>query len=403
MIDAACAEVSRGARGAGAASAPAAVAVASSASSSRSRAMRSSCDRSHTSGHSLPVSRALGACTVTAWVVLTTRSTLRGGVFFSFTSKTGDHATCRAATSGRAGRCSMPRIASASVCRRWFSMPAGKAASCAPLPGAVSSAKRTNPASPSTRSAGFNKATLRSCPTARMLSRDHATAPGYGEGFWRSGRSIARRRGDSLPSRDARARFDTAFWTIFQSPVWRSKIARASASARVGAGLLRRLSRTPSGRVRGSSRRALACDTRAAAAMSSALMKFINSPTGPKTTHFWGPVANWGFVLAGLEQTTKPEHMISGPMTGALTVYSGLFMRFAWRVQPRNYILLACHTANGSVQVRILRRDTTHERAFAPSPEPFPATRSSDPKSFFSTFRDTTSPGGTCGAGRRRR
>ena len=118
--------------------------------------------------------------------------------------------------------------------------------------------------------------------------------------------------------------------------------------------------------------------------MSSALMKFINSPTGPKTTHFWGPVANWGFVLAGLEQTTKPEHMISGPMTGALTVYSGLFMRFAWRVQPRNYILFACHTANGSVQVRILRRDTIHERAFAPSPEPFPATRSSDQISFLS-------------------
>jgi hypothetical protein len=27
-------------------------------------------------------------------------------------------------------------------------------------------------------------------------------------------------------------------------------------------------------------------------------MQFVNSPTGPKTTHFWGPVANWGFVLA---------------------------------------------------------------------------------------------------------
>ena len=90
---------------------------------------------------------------------------------------------------------------------------------------------------------------------------------------------------------------------------------------------------------------------RRAVAMSSSFAKFLNSPTGPKTTHFWGPVANWGFVLAGLEQTTKPEHMISGPMTGALTVYSGLFMRFAWRVQPRNYILLACHTANGTVQV----------------------------------------------------
>lgn len=59
--------------------------------------------------------------------------------------------------------------------------------------------------------------TLLSCPTAMRLSCDHATAPGYGEGFWRSGRSIARRRGVSLPSRDARARFDTAFWTFYRT------------------------------------------------------------------------------------------------------------------------------------------------------------------------------------------
>uniref|UniRef100_A0A7S0XBT1 Mitochondrial pyruvate carrier n=1 Tax=Mantoniella antarctica TaxID=81844 RepID=A0A7S0XBT1_9CHLO len=85
-------------------------------------------------------------------------------------------------------------------------------------------------------------------------------------------------------------------------------------------------------------------------ATPSRLMQFVNSPTGPKTTHFWGPVANWGFVLAGLADTRKEESMISGPMTGALTVYSGLFMRFAWQVQPRNYILLACHAANGTVQ-----------------------------------------------------
>ena len=48
--------------------------------------------------------------------------------------------------------------------------------------------------------------------------------------------------------------------------------------------------------------------------------------------------------------------MISGPMTGALVVYSGLFMRFAWRVRPRNYILLACHTANANVQGYNLQR-----------------------------------------------
>ena len=27
---------------------------------------------------------------------------------------------------------------------------------------------------------------------------------------------------------------------------------------------------------------------------------FINSPTGPMTTHFWGPVANWGLAASGM-------------------------------------------------------------------------------------------------------
>ena len=32
--------------------------------------------------------------------------------------------------------------------------------------------------------------------------------------------------------------------------------------------------------------------------MATALKSFLNSPVGPKTSHFWGPVANWGFVIA---------------------------------------------------------------------------------------------------------
>jgi len=35
----------------------------------------------------------------------------------------------------------------------------------------------------------------------------------------------------------------------------------------------------------------------------------------------------------------------------ALAVYSGLFMRFAWMVKPRNYLLLACHVTNESLQI----------------------------------------------------
>ncbi|KAF3786420.1 Mitochondrial pyruvate carrier 1 [Nymphaea thermarum] len=88
----------------------------------------------------------------------------------------------------------------------------------------------------------------------------------------------------------------------------------------------------------------------------AALRTFWNSPVGPKTTHFWGPVANWGFVLAGLVDMQKPPEMISGNMTAAMCVYSGLFMRFAWMVQPRNYLLLACHASNETVQLYQLSR-----------------------------------------------
>ncbi|WVZ92990.1 hypothetical protein U9M48_039016 [Paspalum notatum var. saurae] len=90
--------------------------------------------------------------------------------------------------------------------------------------------------------------------------------------------------------------------------------------------------------------------------MATALKSFLNSPVGPKTTHFWGPVANWGFVIAGLVDMNKPPEMISGNMTAAMCVYSGLFMRFAWMVQPRNYLLLACHASNESVQLYQLSR-----------------------------------------------
>lgn len=35
----------------------------------------------------------------------------------------------------------------------------------------------------------------------------------------------------------------------------------------------------------------------------------------------------------------------------ALCMYSAVFMRFAWKVQPRNLLLLGCHITNFGVQV----------------------------------------------------
>lgn len=68
------------------------------------------------------------------------------------------------------------------------------------------------------------------------------------------------------------------------------------------------------------------------------------------STHFWGPISNWGIPLAALADIKKDPQFISGRMTFALTLYSAVFMRFAWRVTPRNLLLLACHMANFSAQ-----------------------------------------------------
>ena len=68
------------------------------------------------------------------------------------------------------------------------------------------------------------------------------------------------------------------------------------------------------------------------------------------STHFWGPVANWGLPLAALADLKKNPELISGNMTFALMGYSSVFMRFAWRVQPRNLLLFACHFTNVTAQ-----------------------------------------------------
>ncbi|XP_072236493.1 mitochondrial pyruvate carrier 1 [Leuresthes tenuis] len=67
--------------------------------------------------------------------------------------------------------------------------------------------------------------------------------------------------------------------------------------------------------------------------------------------HFWGPVANWGLPIAAIADMKKSPEIISGRMTFALCCYSLLFMRFAYKVQPRNWLLFACHLTNESAQL----------------------------------------------------
>ncbi|KAI9795371.1 MAG: pyruvate transporter mpc1 [Piccolia ochrophora] len=69
------------------------------------------------------------------------------------------------------------------------------------------------------------------------------------------------------------------------------------------------------------------------------------------STHFWGPVSNFGIPIAAVMDTQKDPDIISGKMTGALVIYSATFMRYALAVQPRNYLLFGCHFVNEAAQL----------------------------------------------------
>ncbi|MCJ1317498.1 hypothetical protein MMC15_002823 [Xylographa vitiligo] len=69
------------------------------------------------------------------------------------------------------------------------------------------------------------------------------------------------------------------------------------------------------------------------------------------STHFWGPVSNFGIPIAAVMDTKKDPDIISGKMTAALTLYSGTFMRYSMAVTPKNYLLFACHFVNFGAQL----------------------------------------------------
>lgn len=88
--------------------------------------------------------------------------------------------------------------------------------------------------------------------------------------------------------------------------------------------------------------------------MASTFFTWLRSPAAREyffSTHFWGPVANWGLPIAAIADLKKDEEVISGTMTSALAAYSMVFMRFAWKVDPRNYLLFACHVTNTTAQL----------------------------------------------------
>ncbi|KAM3086630.1 hypothetical protein ACMFMG_000756 [Clarireedia jacksonii] len=69
------------------------------------------------------------------------------------------------------------------------------------------------------------------------------------------------------------------------------------------------------------------------------------------STHFWGPVSNFGIPIAAVMDTQKSPELISGKMTLALCIYSATFMRYALAVTPMNPLLFLCHFVNEGAQL----------------------------------------------------
>jgi len=90
-----------------------------------------------------------------------------------------------------------------------------------------------------------------------------------------------------------------------------------------------------------------------AAAIKALNAKIRSNPVSDYlcSTHFWGPASNFGIPLAAIADMRKDPEVISGTMTGALTIYSATFARYAMAVTPKNYLLFICHATNFTSQI----------------------------------------------------
>lgn len=71
----------------------------------------------------------------------------------------------------------------------------------------------------------------------------------------------------------------------------------------------------------------------------SAFTRFLNSPTGPRTIHFWAPTLKWGLVLAGISDMNRPVNKLSGTQNLSLLATGCVWMRWSFVITPQNYLL----------------------------------------------------------------
>jgi hypothetical protein len=83
----------------------------------------------------------------------------------------------------------------------------------------------------------------------------------------------------------------------------------------------------------------------------SAFQHFLNSPTGPRTVHFWAPVMKWGLVLAGANEMTRPVENVSATQQLSLFATGAIWTRWAMIIKPKNVLLASVNFFLAGVSV----------------------------------------------------
>ncbi|KAI8993628.1 mitochondrial pyruvate carrier [Pilobolus umbonatus] len=100
---------------------------------------------------------------------------------------------------------------------------------------------------------------------------------------------------------------------------------------------------------------------------TSLITRFINSPAGPKTIHFWAPTMKWGLVLAGLGDLSIPAENLSVKQNMSLAVSGLIWTRYGFVITPKNYMVAAVNFSvflTGLIQLtRIYRHNPVPEQA----------------------------------------
>ena len=74
-------------------------------------------------------------------------------------------------------------------------------------------------------------------------------------------------------------------------------------------------------------------------AAGNAFKRLWNSPTGPKTVHFWAPTLKWGLVLAGISDMSRPVEKVSATQSLSLLATGLVWTRWSFVIIPKNYLL----------------------------------------------------------------